>query len=86
MSGGGARGLAHIGVMKALEENGIPIDYIAGTSAGSIVGCMYAMGLSPNQMDSLVRTEEFYSWATGTIDEDYSYYFRKREENASGSI
>ncbi len=83
MSGGGARGLAHIGVMKALEENGIPIDYIAGTSAGSIVGCMYAMGLSPNQMDSLVRTEEFYSWATGTIDEDYSYYFRKREENAS---
>lgn len=83
LSGGGARGLAHIGVMKALEENGIPIDYVAGTSAGSIVGCMYAMGLSPHQMDSLVHTEDFYNWATGIIDEDYSYYFRKREENPS---
>lgn len=83
LSGGGARGLAHIGVMKALEEYGIPIDYVAGTSAGSIVGCMYAMGLSPSQMDSLVHTEEFYNWATGTIDENYTYYFRKREENAS---
>ncbi|HRH66556.1 MAG TPA: patatin-like phospholipase family protein, partial [Bacteroidia bacterium] len=83
LSGGGARGMAHIGVMKALEEYGIPIDYVAGTSAGSIVGCMYAMGLSPHQMDSIVHTEEFINWATGVIDEDYTYYFRKREENAS---
>lgn len=83
LSGGGARGLAHIGVMKALEENNIPIDYIAGTSAGAIVGCMYVMGLSPTQMDSIVHTDEFYNWANGILDENYTYYFRKREENAS---
>ena len=42
LSGGGAKGAAHIGVIKALEENGIPIDYITGTSAGAIVGSLYA--------------------------------------------
>ena len=45
LSGGGAKGVTHIGVIKALEENGIPIDYVAGTSMGAIVGSMYAMGL-----------------------------------------
>jgi NTE family protein len=83
LSGGGARGMAHIGVIKALEENGIPIDYIAGTSAGAIVACMYAQGYSGEQMDSIVNTEEFLNWATGVIDENYSFYFRKKEENAS---
>jgi NTE family protein len=83
LSGGGARGLAHIGVIKALEEHHIPIDYIAGTSAGAIVGNMYVQGFSPQQMDSIVHTEEFYNWANGIIDEDYTYYFRKKEDNAS---
>ena len=83
LSGGGARGMAHIGVIKAIEEKNIPIDFIAGTSAGAIVGCMYAMGFSPAQMDSIVQTDEFYNWATGSIDEDYTYYFRKQEDNAS---
>ena len=83
LSGGGARGLAHIGVIKALEEHHIPIDCIAGTSAGAIVGSLYAQGFSPEQMDSIVHTEEFYNWANGIIDEDYTYYFRKQENNAS---
>jgi NTE family protein len=83
LSGGGARGMAHIGVIKALEENHIPIDYIAGTSAGAIVGSLYAQGFSPRQMDSIVHTDEFYNWANGIIDEDYTYYFRKKEDNAS---
>src|SRR5205085_6560295 len=83
LSGGGARGLAHIGVIKALEENHIPIDYIAGTSAGAIVGCMYAQGYSPAVMDSIVNTDDFLSWATGVLDENYSYYFRKKDDNAS---
>lgn len=83
LSGGGARGMAHIGVIKALEENGIPIDYIAGTSAGAIVACMYSLGFSPEQMDSIVHTEDFYNWANGIIDENYLYYFRKKEDNAS---
>ncbi len=83
LSGGGARGLAHIGVIKALEENHIPIDYIAGTSAGAIVASLYAQGYTPAQMDSIVNTDEFLSSATGVIDENYSYYFRKKEDNAS---
>src|SRR5437016_2616985 len=81
LSGGGARGLAHIGVIRALEENHIPIDYIAGTSSGAIVGSMYAQGYSPHQMDSIVRTDDFYNWATGTLDQDYTYYFRKKDDN-----
>jgi NTE family protein len=83
LSGGGARGLAHIGAIRALEEAGIPIDYIAGTSAGAIVGCMYAVGYSPHEMDSIVRTEDFYNWANGILDENYYYYYRRNPENAS---
>lgn len=83
LSGGGARGMAHIGAIRALEESGIPIDYIAGTSAGAIVGCMYALGYSPHEMDSIVRTDDFYNWANGIIDENYFYYYRKNPENAS---
>ena len=45
LSGGGAKGVAHIGVLKVLEEAGIPIDYIAGTSMGSLVGALYAIGV-----------------------------------------
>jgi NTE family protein len=48
LSGGGAKGMAHIGVIRALEENGIPIDYIAGTSIGAIVGGLYAAGYTPD--------------------------------------
>ena len=50
LSGGGAKGIAHIGLLKALEENNIPIDYIAGTSMGAIVGALYAMGYTPDEM------------------------------------
>ncbi len=50
LSGGGARGFAHIGVFKALEEHGIEFDYIAGTSAGSIIGAMHCAGLSAQEM------------------------------------
>ncbi len=51
LSGGGARGFAHIGVLKVLEENKVPIDYIVGTSMGSIVGGLYAIGLSPEEIE-----------------------------------
>ncbi len=83
LSGGGVRGMAHIGVIKALEEKNIPIDFIAGTSAGAIVAGMYAQGYSGIQMDSIVKTDDFLNWATGVTDDDYSYYFRKKEDNAS---
>ncbi|MCQ4905848.1 patatin-like phospholipase family protein, partial [Odoribacter splanchnicus] len=56
-SGGGAKGLAHIGVLKVLEEAGIPIDYISGTSMGANVGGLYAVGYNPKALDSLVRMQ-----------------------------
>ena len=50
LSGGGAKGAAHIGVLKYLEEIGIPVDYVTGTSMGSIIGGLYALGYSPDEM------------------------------------
>src|ERR1041384_7660925 len=55
LSGGAARGLAHVGVLRALLENNIPIDYIAGTSAGSIVGGALAAGMSIDEIEALGR-------------------------------
>ena len=57
LSGGGAKGAAHIGVIKALEENNIPIDYVAGTSIGAIIGSLYAMGYTPDEMLALILSE-----------------------------
>lgn len=57
--GGGAKGVAHIGVLKVLEEAGIPIDYIAGTSMGAIVGGLYAIGYSPKALDSIMRAQDW---------------------------
>ncbi len=59
LSGGAARGFAHIGVLKALKENGIPVDFIAGTSAGSFAGGAYASGMS---IESIVKLGERISW------------------------
>ncbi len=83
LSGGGARGVAHIGVLKALEENEVPIDYIAGTSMGAIIGGMYASGLSPDSIESIVTSPSFQNWALGTIEDDYIYYFSNPAPNAS---
>lgn len=59
LSGGGAKGVAHIGVLRAVEEAGVPIDYIVGTSMGAVVGGLYAMGYTTAQLDTLVRTEDW---------------------------
>lgn len=77
LSGGGAKGAAHIGVIKALEENGIPVDYVTGTSIGAIIGSLYAMGYTPDEMLTLLLSDEFSYWQTGTVEEKYSYYFRE---------
>jgi NTE family protein len=83
LSGGGAKGLAHITVIRALEENGIPIDYIAGTSMGAIVAGLYAAGYSVDEMELLFKSEQFKFWSTGKIQEEYRYYYRKLEEDPS---
>lgn len=77
LSGGGAKGLAHIGIIKALEENDIPIDCITGTSMGAIVGALYAMGYSPDEMETLVKSEDFKRWYSGQIEDKYIYYFKR---------
>jgi len=77
LSGGGAKGIAHIGVIKALEENDIPIDYVVGTSMGSIVGSLYSIGYSPDEMMSLLASPYFGSMSSGTLDPDYTYYFAR---------
>src|SRR5690606_9774613 len=56
LSGGGAKGLAHIGVLKVIEEQGIKIDYIGGTSMGAIIGGLYASGYTATQLDSIFKT------------------------------
>lgn len=77
LSGGGAKGMTHIGVIRALEENGIPIDYVAGTSMGAIIGALYAMGYSPDDMEALLRSPDFKHWYTGTVETEYNYYFKE---------
>ncbi|MFR9523030.1 MAG: patatin-like phospholipase family protein [Rikenellaceae bacterium] len=77
MSGGGAKGLYHIGVLEALEENGIPIDYVAGTSMGSIVAGLYAAGYSPTEMRDIVTSGEIEGWLSGRIDNSYGAYYRQ---------
>ena len=59
LSGGGAKGLAHIGVLKVIDSLGIKIDYVAGTSMGSIIGALYASGYSGKQLDSLFQKINF---------------------------
>lgn len=77
LSGGGAKGMTHIGIIRALEENNIPIDYITGTSMGAIIGSLYAMGYSPDDMEAMLRSEEFRRWYSGKIEPKYAYYFKK---------
>jgi NTE family protein len=83
LSGGGAKGLAHIGVLKALEENNIPIDYVVGTSMGGIVGAMYASGYSPSEIEYIALSENFQEWVSGRYKSDYGYFFKKKYDNPS---
>ncbi|GIV43232.1 MAG: patatin [Bacteroidia bacterium] len=78
LSGGGALGMAHIGVLKALEEHNIPIDYITGTSAGALVGGMYAAGYSPSEMIYLALTQKKEWLGYGLTIKDRPYYKESR--------
>ena len=83
LSGGGAKGIAHIGVLKALEENNIPIDYVVGTSMGGIVGGMYAAGYSPSEIEYIALSKDFQDWVSGRFESRYRHYFKKKPENPS---
>lgn len=83
MSGGGAKGLYHIGVLEALEENGIPVDYVAGTSMGSIIAAMYASGYSPAEMRAIVSSGVVREWVSGRFDPNSVPYYRQMGRNPS---
>jgi NTE family protein len=83
LSGGGAKGLAHIGVLKALEENDIPVDYIVGTSMGGVIGGFYSAGYSPIQIEQIAISREFQEWVNGYTDPNYDLFFNQEEPNSS---
>lgn len=83
LSGGGAKGLAHVGVLKALEENDIPIDYIVGTSMGGIIGGFYAAGYSPDQIEQIILSQDFQNWVNGVLGDNYNFHYFKKDNNAS---
>ena len=74
LSGGGAKGAAHVGVIKRIEELGIPVDMVLGTSMGGLVGGLYALGYTVEQMDSIVRNMD-WDWAlTDKLSRKYISY------------
>lgn len=83
LSGGGASGLCHIGVLKALEEYHIPVDYVAGTSIGGLIGAYYAVGYTPTEIEEVVRTSFFQSITRGDLPVKYEYMIKKREDYAA---
>jgi len=80
LSGGGARGFAHIGALKVLEENNIPIDYIVGTSMGSIVGGLYAIGLTPEEIENGVNSIAWDKVFNDFAYRKYETYRRKQDD------
>ena len=102
LSGGGAKGMAHIGVLKVLERAGIPVDVIAGTSMGSIIGGLYAIGYNANSLDSVVRKQDWSFVITDKEDlrnqslsdlrKEYTYVFStgisfsKKKKSSEGGI
>lgn len=83
LSGGGAVGLTHIGVLQALEESGVPVDYITGSSMGALIGAMYASGMSPWEIDSLFRTDLYRTMAEGGVETRFQYHFKRDALDAS---
>jgi NTE family protein len=82
LSGGGASGLAHVGVLKALEEKGIPIDFITGTSAGALVGSMYAAGYSPEEIEVYILSEAFQLMAAGKLRSNQRFTYKEEDLHA----
>jgi NTE family protein len=87
LSGGGARGFAHIGVLKVLEENRIPVDYIGGASFGGLVGALYAMGKTPTEIEALIEGLDWDKLFSSTTAFDNLSYRRKEDRrNIPGPI
>src|SRR5512146_3139130 len=83
LSGGGARGLAHIGALRALEEGGIPVDAIAANSMGAIVGGIYATGRNAAELERIVRSMDWASLFSGRPDRRTLPVARREDRYAS---
>lgn len=83
LSGGGASGISHIGVLKALEEYGVPIDYICGSSFGGMVAGFYAAGYSPDQIREMVLHKDFLQITRGEIPQKDDFRYWRRSDDAS---
>ena len=81
LCGGGAKGAAHVGALKVLEENNIPIDYIAGTSMGAIIAGLYAIGYTANELDSLIMAQDWNMVMSDRIPRNARYFERKKEQD-----
>ncbi|HET8737033.1 MAG TPA: patatin-like phospholipase family protein [Pricia sp.] len=79
LSGGGAKGMAHIGVLKVIEEAGVQIDYIGGTSMGAIVGALYASGYTATELDSLFRTINFTNLIEDNLPRSAKTFYEKED-------
>jgi NTE family protein len=77
LSGGGAKGFAHIGVLKEIDKAGIQIDYIGGTSMGAIIGGLYAAGFSAIQIETIVKETDFGSLLRDILPRSSSPFFEK---------
>ena len=85
LSGGGAKGAAHIGVLKYIEQEGIPIDYIAGTSMGAVVGGMYALGYSADEILDVISSVDWERLISNNVDRK-KISFRNKQEKGSHII
>ncbi|WP_421810287.1 patatin-like phospholipase family protein [Flagellimonas sp.] len=79
LSGGGAKGLAHIGALKVLEEAGVKVDYIGGTSMGAIVGALYASGYSAKELDSIFRVTDFTKLIQDNVPRGAKTFYEKED-------
>ena len=79
LSGGGAKGLAHIGVLKVLEETGVRVDYIGGTSMGAIIGALYSAGYSAHDLDSIFKTTNFNILLQDELPRSAKTFYEKRD-------
>lgn len=81
LAGGGAKGAAHVGVIRKLEEKGIPIDFITGTSMGGLVGGLYSLGYSASQLDSVLRNADWNKMMSDNISPSYYSYDRRKDKD-----
>src|SRR6188768_3626439 len=80
LSGGGAKGCAHVGVLRQLEKMHIPVDYVAGTSMGAVVGALYASGMTPDEIEKELTTIDWNEVLSDATAFDKLTYRRKFEE------